>query len=67
MTVQNQKVQENFKYLRKIIEENWCWPRGYACQWCRASYLDYGSRNCSLEDVEHLIYDDLLKILKEEQ
>ena len=67
MTSQNQKVQESFKYLRKTIEEKWCAPRGYACQECRASYLDYGSRRCSLEDVEHLIYDDLLKILKEEQ
>ena len=67
MTSQNKKVQESFKYLRKTIEEKWCWPRGYACQGCRASYLDYGSRRCSLEDVEHLVYDDLLKIMKEEQ
>ena len=63
-----QNVQESFEYLRKTTEEKWCAPRGYACQGCRASYLDHGSRRCSLEDIKRLVYDDLLKIImKEEQ
>ena len=63
-----QNVQESFEYLKKTTEEKWCAPRGHACEGCRASYLDHGSRRCSLDDIEQLVYRDLLKIImKEEQ